>query len=70
MNQNRSGDIVPVKFNQPFPNACIGVVLTQSVVTEGSTANLAVNTYNKNGFSAAIYATERSAPVSWIAFGY
>jgi hypothetical protein len=70
MEQNRNNNQVYVKFNQPFPNMCVGVVITQSRDEDGSTANLAIPVYDKNGFLAIINEVERRAPVSWIAFGY
>lgn len=72
-----SGSWTTYKFDQPFPNTCYGVVLTQSVglVPEygangsGSTWNTAVTSFSNSTFTIFAGVTEISQPIYYIAFG-
>ena len=62
-----------VNFSSSFKTNCYGVVLTQSYGnrTDGheSTGNLAVTSFNKNGFTINAGNVELKKPIYYIAFG-
>ena len=59
-----------VTFPKPFPNKCLGVVITQKLKLHDVAWNNAVTQFDKNGFTVFCGTSENRAGFSYIAFGY
>lgn len=74
----KAGDIAPqgfiegtqyISFASPFPNHCYGVVITQHLEFQHDAWNVAVVSFNKNGFTYFSGGREKEGGFSYLAFG-